>query len=137
MAKKDIYAKVEEQYQAFIKAWHRLEDKYERDNITDDQMRDAWGKFWEQWFVCKAEDLPQFVNLNLALNERGVPMAYIMFDDPVMESEQPAEMKFEDLVANCWSYWNSKAADKPENIEAKLRAAFEKGLRRAKKAKFE
>jgi hypothetical protein len=137
MAKGSIYDKVEKQYKAFIRAWHAVEEANLVGDVTDKQMADAWANFWEQWFVCRAVDLPKFVSINLALNERGVPMAYVMFDDPVMDFAPPAELKFEDLVANCWSHWRSKAADRDENIEEKLRAAFEKGLARAKKAKFE
>lgn len=136
MAKHSIHAKVDKQYKAFIKAWYAIERANEKDDVTDDQIRAAWETFWEEWFVCKAVDLPQFVSLNLALNERGVPVAYVAFDDPVMD-DRFAELKFEDLVAKCWSYWRSKAADSDDNIEAKLRSAFEKGLARAKKAKFE
>ena len=137
MAKGSIYDKVDKQYKAFVRAWYAVEEANLIGGVSDKQMADAWEKFWGEWFTCRAVELPKFVSLNLALNERGVPTAYIMFDDPVMENVPPAELKLEDLVANCWSYWKSKAADRDENIEAKIRAAFEKGLARAKKAKFE
>lgn len=136
MAKNSIYERVDKQYRSFVKAWYAVERANAKGDVTDDHMRDAWEKFWEQWFVCKASDLVQFVSLDLALNERGVPVAYVSFDDPVME-DRFAELKLEDLIANCWSFWRSKAADSDEAIEAKLRAAFERGLKRARKAKFE
>lgn len=137
MAKGSIYDKVDKQYKAFIRAWYSVEEANLIGGVSDKQMADAWEQFWGEWFTCRAADLPKFVSLNLALNERGVPMAYIMFDDPVMDSVPTVELKLEDLVANCWSCWQSKAADSDAAIEAKIRAAFEKGLARAKKAKFE
>ena len=136
MAKKSIYEKVDQQYRAFVKAWYAVEDANLKQHATDEQMAAAWEKFWGEWFVCKADDLPQFVDLMLALNERGVPVAYISFDDPVMD-DKSAEVRLEDLIANCCCFWLSKAADSDDAIEAKLRTAFEKGLKRARKIKFE
>lgn len=136
MAKNSICAKVDKQYKAFIKAWYSVERANLKQGVTDEQMASAWENFWNEWFVCKADDLTQFIRLNLALNERGVPIAYVSFDDPVME-DKFAELKLEDLISQCWSYWRSKATDSDAAIEAKLRAAFEKGLKRARKANFD
>lgn len=136
MAKNSIYAKVEKQYKSFLDAWHAIEDARIKCDTTDEQAVADWEKFWGEWLVCRAADLPQFVSFCLHLNERGIPVAYVSFDDPVADDIFP-EIKLEDLVASCWSGWASKDADSDDAIEAKLRAAFEKGLKRAKKAKFE
>jgi len=59
---------------------------------------------------------------------------YVSFDDPVMD-DHFAECRLEDLIADCWSSWRSKAAT-DERIEANIRKAVEAGIKKARKRAF-
>jgi hypothetical protein len=136
MAKNSTYAKVEKQYKAFIKAWYALEDANERDDVSDEKMSAAWEEFWGKWIVSSVSDFWGFVSLNMYINEKGVPVVYPMHEDSALDMESSQEIKFEDLVSRCWCGWASSRANDAE-IEARLRKAFEAGIKKAKKAKFE
>ena len=136
MATKSIYAQVDRQYKAFIKAWYALEDSNLQGDKSPADMKEAWAKFWDRWVVCSAKDFWRFVSLHMCINHKGVPVVYAMHDDHVLEGFEYREIKFEDLVANCWNLWKSDTATDAD-IEAKLRQAFEAGLRKAKKAHFD
>lgn len=134
MSKPSIYTLIERQYKAFVRKWYAIEDKHKVGEATDAEIAKDYELFWDEWFVCKAADLPQFTHLNMHVNERGTPIVYVSFDDPVMD-DRFAELKLEDLIANCWNGWRSQAAT-DERIEANLRKAFEAGIKKARKREF-
>jgi hypothetical protein len=136
MAKDSRQAKVDKQYKAFIKAWYALEDANEKDDVSDKQAAAAWEAFWNKWVVSSVSDFWGFVSLHMHINSKGVPVVYPMHDDFALDLQDSQEIKFEDLVSRCWSMWEC-SKDTDAEIEARLRKAFEAGLKKAKKAHFD
>ena len=103
--------------------------------LEETHSAEQWEKFWDRWVVCKVKDYWKFVEPHMYLNKSGKPVVWLMHDDLALEAQDSREFPFEDLVAGCWSLWASKKASE-EEIEKRLRRAFEAGLKKAKQTQL-